>query len=194
MKTRRTAKQQSERRSIALPKRFARRTDGCMSIFAPEIVSYDIIPPLQAVGAETFVTHWQEFLGSYQGPIHVEFPDVKISAAADVAFSYCLNRIATVNAQDAPAAGASSRRARLSPARSFSVSTSCRVPLTKLDALGANRPQRCATSAGERAGVDWRLRTNREEPSLGPTRPGRGLPRCPRSWRALRPTPSRPTP
>ena len=68
--------------------------DGCMSVFAPEIVSYDILPPLQAVGAETFVSHWQEFFGSYQGQIDVEFPDVTIAAGDDVAFSYCLHRIA----------------------------------------------------------------------------------------------------
>ena len=72
----------------------AKDVDGCMSIFAPEIVSFDFIPPLQAVGAETFVTLWQEFFGSYQGLIHVEFPDVRISVSGDVAFSYCLHRIA----------------------------------------------------------------------------------------------------
>ena len=82
-----------------LIERFARAfrvkdVDGCMSVFAREIVSYDILPPLQAVGAETFVTHWQEFFESYQGPIHVEFPDVSIAAGDDVAFSYCLHRIA----------------------------------------------------------------------------------------------------
>src|SRR5262249_35463949 len=68
--------------------------DGCMSVFAPEIVSYDILPPLQAVGAEAFVSHWQEFFGSYQGQIDVEFPDVTIAAGDEVAFSHCLHRIA----------------------------------------------------------------------------------------------------
>ena len=72
----------------------AKDVDGCMSIFASEIVSFDILPPLQVVGAETFVTHWQEFFGSYQGPIHVEFPDVRVCAADEVAFSHCLHRIA----------------------------------------------------------------------------------------------------
>lgn len=72
---------------------YAKDVDGCMSVFAPEIVSFDILPPLQAVGAETFVKHWQEFFGSYQGPIHVEFPDVRIAASDEVAFSYCLHRI-----------------------------------------------------------------------------------------------------
>ena len=72
----------------------AKDVDGCMSVFAPEIVSYDILPPLQAVGADTFVKHWEEFFESYQGPLHAEFPDISVVAGEDVAFSYCLHRIA----------------------------------------------------------------------------------------------------
>jgi uncharacterized protein (TIGR02246 family) len=72
----------------------AKDADGCMAVFAPDIVSFDILPPLQAVGADVFVKHWHEFFESYQGPIHVEFPDVKVAAGEDVAFSYCLHRIA----------------------------------------------------------------------------------------------------
>ena len=67
--------------------------NGVMSAFAKDIVSFDIIPPLQTVGAETFVTHWQEFFESHQGPIHVEFPDIRITTGGDVAFSYCVHRI-----------------------------------------------------------------------------------------------------
>jgi len=71
----------------------AKDVSGVMSVFAPEIVSFDILPPLQAVGAETFVKHWQEFFESHQGPMHVEFPDVHITAGDDVAFSHCLHRV-----------------------------------------------------------------------------------------------------
>ncbi len=67
--------------------------DGVMSPFAKDIVSFDILPPLQTRGAETFVTHWQQFFESHQGPIHVEFPDVRIATGDDVAFSYCVHRI-----------------------------------------------------------------------------------------------------
>lgn len=67
--------------------------DGVMSFFAPEVVSFDILPPLEAVGAETFVTHWQQFFDSYQTPMHLEFPNVRITAGDDVAFSYCLHRV-----------------------------------------------------------------------------------------------------
>src|SRR5215207_650558 len=71
----------------------ARDVRGVMSVFAPEIVSFDIVPPLQTVGAETFVKHWQEFFDSYQNPIHVEFPDVSVTAGDNVAFNHCLHRV-----------------------------------------------------------------------------------------------------
>jgi ketosteroid isomerase-like protein len=40
------------------------------------------------------VKHWREFFDSYEGPKHVEFPNIKIAASDDVAFSFCLHRIA----------------------------------------------------------------------------------------------------
>jgi ketosteroid isomerase-like protein len=72
----------------------AKDVDGCMSIFSPQLVSFDILPPLQTVGADAFVKHWREFFASYEGSIQVEFPDVTVAAGGDVAFSYCLHRIA----------------------------------------------------------------------------------------------------
>ena len=47
----------------------AKDVDGVMSVFAQEIISFDILPPLQAGGSEIFVKHWQEFFDSYQDPI-----------------------------------------------------------------------------------------------------------------------------
>ncbi len=71
----------------------AKDVEGVMSVFAPDIVSYDIVPPLRAAGAEAFVKHWQEFFESYRTPLDVEFPDVSIAAGGDVAFSHCLHRV-----------------------------------------------------------------------------------------------------
>jgi len=70
-----------------------RDVSGVMAPFANEIVSFDIVPPLETVGAETFVTHWEEFFAAHDGPIEVEFPNVRITTGGDVAFSYCLHRI-----------------------------------------------------------------------------------------------------
>jgi uncharacterized protein (TIGR02246 family) len=71
----------------------AKDIEGVMSVFAPEIVSFDIVPPLQTVGAERFMKHWRDLFESFQSPIDVEFPEVSITAGDDVAFSYCLHRM-----------------------------------------------------------------------------------------------------
>ena len=70
----------------------AQDVKGVMAFFAPEVVSFDILPPLQAVGAKIFVTHWEGFFGAHE-TLDVEFSDVKIIAADNVAFSYCLHRV-----------------------------------------------------------------------------------------------------
>ena len=67
--------------------------DGVMSVFAPEVISFDLGPPLQHGGGETFKKRWKELFESFQGPIDYEVRDVSITAGDDVAFSHSLNRI-----------------------------------------------------------------------------------------------------
>ena len=67
--------------------------DGVMSVFSPDVVSFDLGPPLQHGGGETFMRRWRELFDSYQGPIDYEVRGLRISAGDDVAFSYSLNRI-----------------------------------------------------------------------------------------------------
>jgi ketosteroid isomerase-like protein len=79
---------------MALQKRFAAKTlTQVMSVFAPEVVSFDLGPPLQHGGGKTFMKHWQELFESYQSPIEYEVRDLGIIAGDDVAFSHSLNRI-----------------------------------------------------------------------------------------------------
>jgi uncharacterized protein (TIGR02246 family) len=70
-----------------------RDIDGVMSIYAPEVVSFDIVPPLKYVGADAFRKVWEEVFFVYQGPIDYEIHDLTITVGDDVAFSHSLNRI-----------------------------------------------------------------------------------------------------
>lgn len=47
--------------------------NGVMSIYAPEIVSFDLVPPLRYVGADAYRKPWEEAFASYQGPIDYGF-------------------------------------------------------------------------------------------------------------------------
>src|SRR5437879_931102 len=71
----------------------AKDINGVMSVFAPEVVSFDLGPPLQHGGGETFMKRWLELFQSYQSPIDYEVRDLGITTGDDVAFSHSLTRI-----------------------------------------------------------------------------------------------------
>jgi len=70
----------------------AKDIDAVMSSFAPEVVSFDLGPPLQHGGGEPFVRHWQELFHAYQGAIDYDISDLSITVGEEVAFSRSLNR------------------------------------------------------------------------------------------------------
>lgn len=67
--------------------------DGVMSAFAPEIVSFDLVPPLAFSGREAYRKQWEKLFASYHGRIEYEIRDLSITAQHDVAFSHSINRI-----------------------------------------------------------------------------------------------------
>jgi ketosteroid isomerase-like protein len=71
----------------------AKDIDGVMSIYAPDLVSFDIVPPLQYVGADAYRKQWQEVFSSFPGPIDYEIVDLSITVSDDVAFTHSFNRL-----------------------------------------------------------------------------------------------------
>jgi uncharacterized protein (TIGR02246 family) len=67
--------------------------EGLMAMYAPDIVSFDIQPPLQHVGAEAKRKNWVDVFTVYQPPLGYEFRDRTIIVGDDVAFGHSLNRI-----------------------------------------------------------------------------------------------------
>lgn len=67
--------------------------EGVMPIYAPDIVSFDIEPPLQHLGAEGKRQNWTKAFAAYQGPLGYEIRDFKITVGDGVAFGHALNRI-----------------------------------------------------------------------------------------------------
>ena len=64
-----------------------------MSIYAPDLVSFDLVPPLRYVGAGAYRKRWEETFSSFQGPIGYEIHDLDITIGDDVAFGHSLNRL-----------------------------------------------------------------------------------------------------
>jgi uncharacterized protein (TIGR02246 family) len=71
----------------------AKDPDGVASMYAPELVSFDIVPPLQYVGADVYRKHWEEAFSLFPGPIDYEIADLDITVGDDVAFAHSFNRL-----------------------------------------------------------------------------------------------------
>ncbi len=71
----------------------AKDIDGVMSVYAPDLVAFDVVPPLQYVGAEAFRKPWRDVFDRYRDPIDYEVRDLGVVAGDDVAFSHSLNRM-----------------------------------------------------------------------------------------------------
>jgi ketosteroid isomerase-like protein len=64
-----------------------------MSLFSAEMVSFDIIPPLQYAGSDAYRKVWQETFALFQDAIEIEIRDLHITTGENVAFSYCFLRL-----------------------------------------------------------------------------------------------------
>jgi uncharacterized protein (TIGR02246 family) len=67
--------------------------DGVMSIYAHDVVAFDIVPPLRYVGADAYRQRWQETFAAYAGPIEYEVRDLQITTEGDLAFLHSLNHV-----------------------------------------------------------------------------------------------------
>jgi ketosteroid isomerase-like protein len=64
-----------------------------MSLYAPGFVAFDIVPPLQNVGTDSYRKVWEKAFTFFKDPIEFETRDQSITAGNDMAFSYQLLRI-----------------------------------------------------------------------------------------------------
>ena len=89
------ASTESELRAFLESRSEAIRTksiDRLMSFYSPEIVYFDIVPPLQYVGSRALRSRFLEWFDAYEGSIRQEIHDVTVSAGADVAATSMLIR------------------------------------------------------------------------------------------------------
>jgi uncharacterized protein (TIGR02246 family) len=68
----------------------AKDIDRLMSLYADDIVYYDVVPPLQFAGAEEVRRNFLRFFDQYDGPIGLEIHDLNVVAKADLAFAHML--------------------------------------------------------------------------------------------------------
>ena len=71
----------------------AKDIDGIMSIYAHNMVSFDIVPPLRYVGADSKRRAWQEAFAVYTGPFAYEVRDLNVTTDGELAFVHSLNHV-----------------------------------------------------------------------------------------------------
>jgi ketosteroid isomerase-like protein len=64
-----------------------------MPMYASDMVSFDIGPPLRYVGAETKRRHWVEAFAAYQPPLGYELHELTLTVGDDVAVAHSVNRV-----------------------------------------------------------------------------------------------------
>jgi ketosteroid isomerase-like protein len=64
--------------------------DRLMSLYSPNIVYYDVVPPLQIVGSAGVRRNFIRWFDEYEGPIGLEVHDLAIATTADIAFAHML--------------------------------------------------------------------------------------------------------
>jgi uncharacterized protein (TIGR02246 family) len=72
-----------------------RRKDvnASMSSLAPDILSFDVVNPLQRIGVESSRKRAEDWFSSFLGPIGHEIQDLVITAGDDVAFCHGLSHV-----------------------------------------------------------------------------------------------------
>lgn len=63
------------------------------SIYAPDMVSFDVGPPLQVVGVEAKAKNWIEVFAAFQHPIDYEIRGLSITVDGDLAVAHSINRL-----------------------------------------------------------------------------------------------------
>jgi ketosteroid isomerase-like protein len=71
----------------------ARDVEAVLRNYAPDVLAYDLLPPLQYKGAVALRQRLAAWLGSFTGTIAFEMRDLTIAAGSNVAFCHSLNGV-----------------------------------------------------------------------------------------------------
>jgi ketosteroid isomerase-like protein len=67
--------------------------EGVMPMYAPDVVSFDLDPPLRYAGADAKREAWENVFAAYRRPLGYELPDLTLIVGDDLAFGHSLNQI-----------------------------------------------------------------------------------------------------
>lgn len=71
----------------------ARDTNAVMELYTPDVVAYDVVPPLQYVGRDDYGKDFARFFAGFKGPLDLQYADVHTQVSGDLAFIEGLERV-----------------------------------------------------------------------------------------------------
>lgn len=71
----------------------AKDTDRVMELYTDDVISYDLVPPLQYVGKPAYRADYQQFFSQYDSDLHVEIRDLHVGATGDLGYAAGLELI-----------------------------------------------------------------------------------------------------
>lgn len=71
----------------------AKDLDAVMSVYSPDVVAFDIVPPLEYKGREAYRSDFKQMLELFAGPIQTEYRDLSITSGDNVGFSRYLQHL-----------------------------------------------------------------------------------------------------
>ncbi|MEZ2130774.1 MULTISPECIES: nuclear transport factor 2 family protein [unclassified Sinorhizobium] len=69
----------------------AKDIDRLMSLYSPDIVYFDVVPPLRFVGSDAVRDNFMRWFAEYEGPIGLETQELNVAISGDVAFAHMLH-------------------------------------------------------------------------------------------------------
>ena len=70
----------------------ANDVEAYLAVCAPDVVTFDMLPPLKHEGHAAVRRTWAAALDSFRGPIDYEVAALDVAASGDTAFTRCLTR------------------------------------------------------------------------------------------------------
>jgi ketosteroid isomerase-like protein len=65
--------------------------DRLMSLYSPNIIYFDVVPPLHFTGSDAVRSNFLRWFHEYEGPIGLETHELHIATSGDVAFAHMLH-------------------------------------------------------------------------------------------------------
>ncbi|WKZ87296.1 nuclear transport factor 2 family protein [Ralstonia pickettii] len=71
----------------------AKDIDAVMRHYAPDVVVFDVMPPLFVKGAEAYRRNWQGWFDALDGQADFHFVELHLEVSGDLAYCFSVNRL-----------------------------------------------------------------------------------------------------